>query len=596
MPRCESLHVVHSCSPQASGVGACAAPAQLPDGYLPADDAQAILDKTLRLHLDTDLSALSEAEQRALAKLIEAGPIFERLYEEQRHHEALMARAKLEELHESALALEHSAAVRDLYRTFKGPILTTLDNERRAMLPIAPERPGKNVYPLDADAEALQAFVESTDDALGVRTVVRPATDEAFERDLAALDRHPVLNEIHPDLRADLEQIRDDGEDDFYVLPYSVAYADDLVQASDLLGEAAAEIDAVDPEFADYLRKRAEDLLDDDYESGDAAWVTGRFGNLNAQIGAYETYADALYGVKSFFGMSLLLRDPERSGALESVTAKIQRLEDALPYAPHKKVREDIPVGVYSVIADWGEPRGTNTATILPNESHIARKYGRTILLRANIMTHPDIFVATQAKYQSAVAAVHADDLDLDGDFHYTLWHEIGHYLGPEETRSGELIDEALLDASDLLEEMKADVISLFAGRMLHESGYYDDASLRSLYAAGVERVLLKNRPRRDQPYGTMQLMQLNYFLENGMLRFDDDARLHVDYEVYHDVVAALVEEVLELQAAGDKTAVDVFVERWTDWDEARHGRLAQRLKDSETSRFRLVTYGALGE
>ena len=39
----------------------------------------------------------------------------------------------------------------------------------------------------------------------------------------------------------------------------------------------------------------------DDYESGDAAWVTGHFKNLNAQIGSYETYDDELYGVKTFF-------------------------------------------------------------------------------------------------------------------------------------------------------------------------------------------------------------------------------------------------------------------------------------------------------
>jgi hypothetical protein len=36
--------------------------------------------------------------------------------------------------------------------------------------------------------------------------------------------------------------------------------------------------------------------LSDDYESGDAAWVTGHFKTLNAQIGSYETYDDELYG------------------------------------------------------------------------------------------------------------------------------------------------------------------------------------------------------------------------------------------------------------------------------------------------------------
>ena len=49
----------------------------------------------------------------------------------------------------------------------------------------------------------------------------------------------------------------------------------DMVRAFGLLNEAAALLEASDAEFAGYLRNRARDLLSDDYESGDAAWVTG---------------------------------------------------------------------------------------------------------------------------------------------------------------------------------------------------------------------------------------------------------------------------------------------------------------------------------
>ncbi len=73
----------------------------------------------------------------------------------------------------------------------------------------------------------------------------------------------------------------------------------------------------------------------------------------------------------------------------------LQALEDSLPYEHHKKVREDIPVGVYDVVADFGQSRGGNTATILPNESYLARRYGRTILLRTNIMRDQNIFQST---------------------------------------------------------------------------------------------------------------------------------------------------------------------------------------------------------
>src|SRR5690242_20975936 len=61
--------------------------------------------------------------------------------------------------------------------------------------------------------------------------------------------------------------------------------------------------------------------------------------------------------------------------------------------------------------------------------------------------------------------------------------------------------------------------------RSLQKQGYYNDTQLRSVYAGGILRVLQNNKPRRDQPYNTMQLMQWNFFLENGLLSFEKDRK-----------------------------------------------------------------------
>src|ERR687894_2829570 len=199
----------------------------------------------------------------------------------------------------------------------------------------------------------------------------------------------------------------------------------------------------------------------------------------------------------------------------------LQALEDSLPFPQHKKVREDIPVGVYDVVADFGQSRGGNTATILPNESSLARRYGRTILLRANIMRSPEIFEGTNRAWEAAVAPAHAKELTSDGTFYRTLWHEVGHYLGIDATKDNRDLDTALQDASSLLEEMKADLVSLYVAEALRKQGYYTDAQLRAVYASGILRVLPNVKPRRDQQYQTMQLMQWNSFLEQGLLSFD---------------------------------------------------------------------------
>src|SRR5260370_21722553 len=299
---------------------------------------------------------------------------------------------------------------------------------------------------------------------MGLRSVVRTANSLNADKDLAKLRKYPALDTLHPGLKAELETISGVRarpgmlrRQVFYAIHYSVAYAYELMKAHGHHNEAAGTLQKDDEEFAKYLRNRARDLLSDDYESGDAAWITGHFKNLNAQIGSYETYDDELYGVKTFFAFSLLATRQQETTALRRAMKGLQALEDSLPYDHHKRIREDIPVGVYDVIADFGQARGRNTATILPNESYLARRYGRTILLRANIMREPNIFEGTSRTFATAVGEDQAKELTSDGNFYPTLWHEVGHYLGVYRTTAGCDLYQALTEDASALEEMKAD-------------------------------------------------------------------------------------------------------------------------------------------
>ena len=101
-----------------------------------------ILDKTISLKLSPDLSHLTDGEKAAIEKLLAAGKIFHRLYLRQKHDQADQA------------VLEATKSdkddVRKLHWIFKGPIATTLENERVAFLSVKPEVPGKAVYPRSA--------------------------------------------------------------------------------------------------------------------------------------------------------------------------------------------------------------------------------------------------------------------------------------------------------------------------------------------------------------------------------------------------------------------------------------------------------------
>src|SRR6185503_497548 len=401
-----------------------------PAGYWPRDKSQPIIDKTQTIRLAPDLSHLSTGERAAVAKLLEVGKIFQGLYEEQRHKQAASSYAKLWDLHMHVGDPGPTENLLALYRLFQGPIATTLENKREAFVPVDPVVPGKNMYPWGVKKEEIESAIAAgtarQSEISDLRSVVRRVTAENLREDMAKLVKYPVLDTLHPGLRSRLSSLTVAllrrgsrmrvERTDFYAVPYSVAYADQLIKAHGLLNEAADALQKDDEEFAKFLRNRARDLLTDDYESGDAAWVTGHFKNLNAQIGSYESYDDELFGVKTFFACSLLLTRQQETTALRQAMKGLQTLEDSLPYDHHKKVREDIPVGVYDVIADFGQARGGNTATILPNESYLARRYGRTILLRANIMRDPNIFQSTSGTLTAAVGPEQAKDLTTEGN------------------------------------------------------------------------------------------------------------------------------------------------------------------------------------
>lgn len=557
--------------------------------------AAQILEKTQTIRLEPDLSALTPGERTAVSKLLEVGQIFQDIYEDSRHRQAIELRKQLAG-QKSPLAEQQRA----LYRLFQGPIANTLENQRIPFLAADAVVPGKNVYPWGLTKEQVQQVLERRPELraslLDPRTVVRRADAPSLRKDLSALKRFPMMDGLHPGLGDRLRALAaKPAPAMLYAVPYAVAYAPQMTRAHGLLWEAAAAVEADDPELAGYLRNRARDLLSNDYESGDASWVRGRFQRLNVQIGAYEVYDDELFGVKAFYSLSVLLRDDAATAKLEKALQGLQAFEDSLPYEPHKTVSSDIPVGVYQVIADFAQARGTNTATILPNDPLHARRYGRTILLRSNIMKHPELFANGRAAWEAVMTEPFRGHLGLSGGFNRTLWHEVGHYLGVDQDVKGRSVNDALEENSSALEEMKADLVSLYLGKALRERGFYDDTTLRELYASGIQRVLQIVRPRRDQPYQTMQLMQMNYFLENGLLEARPDG-LHIHYERYHDVVGRLLREVLAIQRAGDKAASDRFIEKYTRWDESLHGAVAAKMRAQQKYRYTIVKYAALGE
>jgi len=117
-----------------------------PVGYWPLTKSQPIIDKTQTIRLAPELSQLTDGERKAVAKLLAVGKIFQSIYEDQRHKQALSSYRDLIGLDKQTGSTPTTQNLLTLYRLFQGPIATTLENKREPFLPVEPVVPGKNMY------------------------------------------------------------------------------------------------------------------------------------------------------------------------------------------------------------------------------------------------------------------------------------------------------------------------------------------------------------------------------------------------------------------------------------------------------------------
>ncbi len=569
---------------------------KLPKGYWSDEQARRILDKVLTFRLEEDLSTLTQAERRVVDELVAVGHLLEDLNEQQRHHQALRAREELLELHEQLGRPARTQHLFDLYHQFLGPIATTLENELEPFLPVDGFTEGKAFYPWAIERDELDAFLESHPERqaeiLGIHTIVRRTTPRHLKRDLLTLRRHPALSLLHPGLESFLGDLATTPtREAFYAVPYSIAWPGPILEASNRLSAAAAAIDGEDADAGAFLRQRARDLLTDDNEAGDAAWIRGELGRIDGVIGAYEVYDDGLYGAKASFAVSVVLRDEPATTLLRAELAHLQEIEEALPYPSRRRVRTDIPVASVNVLAAFGAAVDVS-AEILPNDPILRRKYGRKILVRRNTLTNPQAFERLEVRWQAAMLPQHHAELTPEGSYQQVVWHEIGHYLGPDTTREGRSLDTALEADASPIEELKAELVSQFATHRLRAMGLVDEAGARAVTASVILAGLRPVRPLRSQAYPTLWLMALNYFLEHGVLVYQD-GRLGIRHERHDKVVSDMLAETLAIQEDGSKERSTAFIDRWTTWDE-RHEALARALKAVERYRYLDARYGLL--
>jgi hypothetical protein len=477
-----------------------------------------------------DLSALPAGERQALAHLVRAARIADTLFLRQAWagNETLLL-----ELLEDTTLLGRTRL--DYFLLNKGP-WSRLDHDA-PFVPGAPEKPaGANYYPPGATRAEVEAWIE------GLAPAERAAATGFFTT------------------------IRRDRAGSFVAVPYSLEYQGELAEMARHLRAAAAA--TAQPTLRAFLESRADALLSNDYYDSDVAWMR-LDASIEPTIGPYEVYEDEWFNYKAAFEAFITVRDDAETAKLARFGAELQWLEDRLPIDPRYR-RAQLgglaPMRVVNVVFTAGDANhDVQTAAFnLPNDERIAAEMGtkRTMLKNFQQAKFDQVLVPISTV---ALAAADQPRVGFDAFFTHILMHEVMHGLGPTNTGpggGGGTVRLALKELYSTVEEAKADISGLWALQQLMDKGVLDKSQERAMYTTFLASSFRTLRFGMNDSHARGMALQVNWLLDAGGFRVNEDGSFSVDLRRAKKGVRELTRELLTLQATGDYAATKRLLER----------------------------------
>ena len=480
---------------------------------------QAMAARFSPTNITVDTSKLSPADRKVLAKLVEASKIMDAIFLRQvwAGNDAMLIDLSQDQTLEGRARLHY-------FLINKGP-WDRLDHNK-AFVPGAPEKPaGANFYPEGAAKADIEKWMQSLPDAERARAT-------------------GFFTVVHRSGNA------------FTLVPYNVAYHEELSRAAALLREAAAL--STEPTLKNFLSRRADAFLSNDYYESDVAWME-LTGAIEPTIGPYEVYEDEHFNYKAAFESFITVQDEEESAKLQKFAGELQDIENNLPIDPqyrNPKIAGLAPIVVVNEVFAAGDAnRGVQTAAFnLPNDERVLREKGAKRVMLKNVQ---DAKFAKTLVPISKVVLSPADQkaVAFDAFFAQIVVHELMHGLGPHNiTVNGRAttVRQAMKEASSFLEEAKADISGLFAIQHMIDKGVMPKALERTLYTTYLASAFRSIRFGIAEAHGRGVAVQFNYLLDTGGFVARNDGTFGVDLAKVKAGVAGLTRDIMTIQAEGD--------------------------------------------
>ncbi len=495
-------------------------------------DLEANIKRFAPAEITADASKLSDGDKKALAKLCEASKILDKIYTRQiwSGNEGIRAKLESDKTPEGALRLKY-------FNINMNP-WSVLDHDAPFIVGV-PQRPdAANFYPEDMTKEEFNAWVEKLPEAEKIK-----ATGFFYT-------------------------IRRGANRTLSLVPYNEEYKDLLEPAAKLLHEAAKL--TTNAGLREFLSKRADAFLSNDYYASDIAWME-LDSPIEPTIGPYEVYMDNLFNYKAAFEAFITLRNDAETNKLATFSKNLQDVENNLPINPkyrNPKLGASAPIRVVDEVLVGGEARaGVQTAAYnLPNDERVTREKGSKRVMLRNVQ---------EAKFQKvllpisrvAVDASQQSQIAFEPFFTHILAHELMHGLGPHTIAvNGKqtTVRQQMKELGSALEEAKADISGLFALQYLIDKGVVQKSMEQPMYVTYLAGTFRSVRFGINDAHGKGMALQFNYLMDLGAIEYNSTTgTFRVNIAKMKDGTQRLTGDIMTIQAEGSYEKAKALLERY---------------------------------
>ena len=511
--------------------------------------------------------ALPEGDKKALEHLVKAAKIINDVALEQDHH---LNRTLKYALERAATESSYAKKALEFFNSINGVAgFNGVDKDPVQVFKNVPLINGKNFYPADLSVEefhqillkmASQNKIDEIRKILSARTMVRRKDDE-----LTAID-------------------------------YTEYFAKEFAQIAEELDSASRL--CTDDNFKQYLVWQAQSLLHNDEKLdmvADKYWASLQTSNLEFTI-SRENYEDdmtssiykneELAKIIEINNITVVAKDTLgcRVGIVnkpetEYILASKKTIPHLMKWMPFNDEYEQfidntqelkqamVDADIVALTGEYAMCRGGITiAQNLPNNDKLSVKTGGG---RRNVY-HRQVRFGKDLKNQqqlldNLLASEFHQYIDIYKDMIFVIYHENGHSLGPCAE-----YQNAMGEYKHIIEENKADVVSIASIEEIAKVfDMFSQEDVKKIYVSWVfSNLLLKAEPVIANPHRVGSLIQFNYLLENKVIWFDNNNKLHINFEDMHKVMYKLLEETVRVQLSKSMEKAEAFVNRWAYWGE----------------------------